>query len=132
MDMDGNTAMKGVNMSIVDRISALKDNKAILYLCACSAIWILFLVIVFQKGYTIIAYNTPKEIREMSSVVFAYRFAQGDNLYATSAMNQTMPPATCVYGILLPLILAPFIRILSITPLNALQICELVTLFLRL
>lgn len=126
--MDGNTVMKGVSMSIMDQISALKNNKAVLYLCVCSTIWILFLVIVFQKGYTIIAYNTPKEIREMSSVVFAYRFAQGDNLYAASAMNQTMPPAICVYGILVPLILAPLIRIFSFTFLNPLQICELATL----
>lgn len=111
-----------------ERFVVLKDGKLALYLLACCMIWILFLGIVLQKGYTVIAYNTPKEVREMSSVVFAYHFAQGDNLYAVSAMEQTMPPATCVYGILMPLILAPFIRIFSFTPLNALQICELATL----
>ncbi len=118
----------GAEMLMRERLVVLKNGKSALYLLACCMIWVLFLGIVLQKGYTVIAYNTPKEVREMSSVVFAYHFAEGDNLYAASALNQSIPPATCVYGILMPLILAPCIRILSFTPLNALQICELVTL----
>lgn len=116
-------------MTICDKVKGILQNKkSLLYLCCCCAAWILFLVIVFQKGYAILAYNTPKEIREMNTVVFAYHFAQGDNLYAASVMDNEIPAATSVYGILVPLILAPFLRIFSFTPLNALQICEAVTL----
>lgn len=116
-------------MAIRDRIAViLHDRKSALYLWGCCAVWMLFLGIVLQKGYMIIAHNTPKEIREMVTVVFASRFAQGDNLYAATVLDNTIPAATSVYGILTPLILAPFVRIFSVAPLNALQICEAVTL----
>ncbi len=116
-------------MSISDKIlKTLHEKKSKLYLCCCCIVWILFLGIVIQKGFTIIAYNTPKEIREMNTVVFAYHFAQGENLYAASVLDNAIPAPTSVYGILVPLILAPFVRILLFTPLNALQICEAVTL----
>lgn len=124
--------MKSERMSIRNCLPAFQNKKSMLQLCGCCMIWILFLAIVIQKGYTVIAYNTPKEVREMSSVVFAYHFAQGDNLYAASALDHAVPPATCVYGILLPLVLAPFIRLFSFTSLNALQICELMTLIFEI
>ena len=93
--------------------------------------WILFLIIVLQKGYTVIVYNTPKELREMNMVAFAYHFAYGKNLYASSALKSMIPAATSMYGFLVPLMLAPFVRILSFTSLNALQICELITLIVE-
>lgn len=68
-----------------------------------------FLGVVLLKGYTIIAYDTPKELREMNTVVFAYRFACGENPYAVSLLQNAVPAATSMYGFLVPILLAPFI-----------------------
>ena len=93
---------------------------------------IIFLSVVMQKGYTVIAYSTPKELREMNTVIFAYNFAYGNNLYAVSVLDNEIPVATSMYGFLVPLVLSPFIRLLSFTGLNSLQICELLTLLIEL
>lgn len=110
----------------------LKSGKFILYKSCYYIMWILFLIIVLQKGYTIAAYNTPKELREMNTVAFAYHFAYGKNLYSVSVLENTIPAATNMYGFLIPLILAPFIRLFSFMPLNALQICEALTLIIEI
>ena len=118
-------------MSIAD-IGLQKNKKSLLYCVCCCLIWCLFFYIVFQKGCTIFNCDTPKEIREMNTVVFADHFASGDNLYAVSKLDNSIPVATSMYGFLVPLILAPFIWLFSFTSLNALQICELITLLVEI
>lgn len=114
---------------MTDRLSELQQNKkAVLYYGCCGVMWLLFAVIVLQKGGVILAHGTPQEVREMNTVVFADSFAHGRNLYAVSNLEDPIPAPTSMYGFLVPLILAPFIRFFSFTGLNALQICELVTL----
>lgn len=115
-------------------VSFIKNNRSISIIrkFLYCILLIAFLSVVIQKGYTIIAYNTPKELREMNTVVFAYNFAYGNNLYAVSALDNEIPVATSMYGFLVPLVLSPFIRLLSFTGLNPLQICELLTLIIEL
>lgn len=115
-----------------DGISGMLQNKkfVLYYGCLC-IVWCLFIGIVFQKGYVIFAYDTPKEVREINTIVFADHFARGDNLYAVSNLDNDIPAATSMYGFLVPIILAPFIRFLGFTHLNALQICELITLIVE-
>lgn len=113
-------------------LGLLQNKKSVLYFGGCCIIWCMFIYIVLQKGYTIFAYNTPKEVREMNTVVFAEHFAFGDNLYALSKLDNSFPVVTSMYGFLVPLVLAPFIRLFSFCALNALQICELVTLLVEI
>lgn len=87
--------------------------------------------IVLKIGAVILC-DTPKECREMNTVVFAYNFAHGINPYSESLIDRTIPAATSMYGFLAPLLMSPFILIFSFTTLNALQICELVTLFVEI
>ena len=119
-------------MIAVNVLTKLKIQKSLLYKIFHYMMCILFLFIVLQKGYTSIVYNTPKELREMNTAAFAYHFAHGKNLYASSVLKNTIPAATSMYGFLVPLILAPFVRIFSFTSLNALQICELITLIVEI
>ncbi|MCM1153735.1 MAG: hypothetical protein NC392_00100 [Roseburia sp.] len=108
------------------------SRNVLLYKGVYYIMCLLFLSIVLQKGYTIIAYGTPKELREMNTVAFAFRFAYGQNPYAASLLQNTIPAPTSMYGFLVPLLLASFIRLLSFTGLNALQICELITLIVEI
>lgn len=111
-------------------MNTLKD-KNVYKICYC-ILAALLLSVILQKTYVTIAYDTPKELREMNTVAFAYQFAHGNNLYAPSTLERTTPPlATSMYGLLVPLIMSPFVRLLSFTPLNALQICELLTLIVE-
>ena len=104
--------------------------KTIHKICCC-LLSALFLFIVFQKIYTVIAYDTPKELREMNTIIFAHQFAYGKNPYSLSALESEIPPATSIYGLLVPLLMSPFIRFLAFTSLNSLQICELITLIVE-
>lgn len=116
-------------MSIANSVSRLWQNrKAILYYGCVSVMWILFVAIVLQKGALIFLNGTPQEIREMNTVVFADYFAHGKNLYAVSNLESAIPAPTSMYGFLVPLILAFFVRLFSFTGLSSLQICELITL----
>ncbi len=116
-------------MSVINRLTECwKNRKAVLYYGCWGVMWLLFAAIVLQKGIVIFAYGTLQEVREMNAVVFADCFAHGNNLYAVSNLDNSIPVPTSMYGFLVPLIMAPFIRLLSFTGLNSLQICELVTL----
>ena len=107
----------------------LKDRKHnIVYLICYCLLSALFLSIVLHKGYTIIAYNTPKELREMNTVVFAHQFAHANNPYSYAALNNSTPPPTSIYGLIVPLLMSPFIHLFSLVHLNSLQACELLTL----
>lgn len=103
-----------------------------LYACCCLLLAALFFLVVLQKAYTIFAYDTPKELREVNTVAFAHQFAYGQNPYALAALEKETPPATSIYGFLPPLLMSPFLRLLAFTPLNPLQTCELLTLLVEI
>lgn len=113
-----------------------KEQKKMLpkLIYSCCYCFLLFLLIYFilQKEYSVIAYNAPKELREMNTVAFAQRFAYMDNPYSASALKDDIPVVTSIYGLLVPLLMSPFIRLLSFTHLHALQICEFLTLAVEL
>ncbi len=109
-----------------------KSISKILSLCCYCFLLILFIYFILQQSYSVIAYNTPKELREMNTVVFAHHFAHMDNPYSLSTLEHDIPAATSIYGLLVPLLMSPFIRLLSFTNLSALQICELLTLVVEL
>lgn len=93
---------------------------------------VLFLYFILQQGCSVIAYNSPKELREMNTVALAHHFAYMDNPYSVSVLEREIPVVTSIYGLLVPLIMSPFIRLLAFTHLSALQICELLTLIVEL
>lgn len=109
-----------------------KSISKMISLCCYCLLLVLFLYFVLQQSYFIVAHNTPKELREMNTVAFAYRFAHMDNPYSASALKYDIPVVTSIYGLLVPLFMSPFIRLLSFTHLSALQICELLTLITEL
>lgn len=113
-------------------INTMESKKLMIYKLCFYIVWSLFLFIILQKGYTIIAYDTPKELREMNMPAFVHHLAYGKNLYARSALKSAIPAPTSMYGFFVPLILAPFVRLFSFTTLNTLQICELVTLLIEI
>lgn len=84
-----------------------------------------------KKNKAKIAYNTPKELREMNTVVFAHQFAHGSNPYSYAALNNGTPPPTSIYGLVVPLLMSPFIHLFSLVHLNSLQACELLTLMVE-
>lgn len=120
-------------MKILMKIKAQKKyfSKAIYTSCYLFLLT-LFLYFMLQQGYSVIACNTPKELREMNTVAFAHRFAYLDNPYSASVLMHEIPVVTSIYGLLVPLVMSPFIRLLSFTHLSALQICELLTLIIEL
>lgn len=76
-------------------MNTLKD-KNVYKICYC-ILAALLLSVILQKTYVTIAYDTPKELREMNTVVFAYQFAHGNNLYAPSTLERTPPlPQVCM------------------------------------
>ncbi|MDD6811061.1 MAG: hypothetical protein PUD93_04235 [Lachnospiraceae bacterium] len=106
--------------------------RDIIYKGFCIILLLLFFYVILQKGYTILTYDTPKELREMNTVVFAYNFAYGKNLYSVSTLGNEVPAATSIYGFLVPLLMSPFIRLFAFSTLNALQICELLTFIVEI
>lgn len=102
-----------------------------IYLCCCCFLLLLSAYFVFQKGYAVISCNTPKELREMTTVAAAQQFARMHNPYSRSVLAHDVPAVTSIYGFLVPLLMSPFIRLLSFTQLSTLQICELLTLIVE-
>ncbi|MCM1253549.1 MAG: hypothetical protein NC321_12060 [Clostridium sp.] len=103
----------------------------IIHTGCCCVLLALYIFFTLQKGYFIIAYGTPRELREMTGIAVARQFAYGHNPYALSALEHNIPAVTSIYGILVPLLMSPFIRLFSVTPLSALQICQLLTLIVE-
>lgn len=93
---------------------------------------VLLIYFVLRQCYSVVAYNSPKELREMNTIVFANHFAYMNNPYSAAVLERDVPVATSIYGLLVPLLMSPFIRLLSFTHLSALQICELLTLVVEL
>lgn len=120
-------------MKIIEKkeIRNIYPAKAIYISCYCllSAFYLFF---IFLKGYTIIAYNTPKELREMNTVIIAYQFSHAENPYSFSVLKNEIPAPTSIYGLLAPLLMSPFIHLLSLIHLNPLQVCELLTLVVEI
>lgn len=95
-----------------------KKEKLIYKICYC-LLAALFLSVILQKLYITVAYDTPKELREMNTAVFAYQFANGNNLYSPTMLENAIPAATSIYGLLVPLIMSPFVRLFTFTPPHA-------------
>lgn len=115
----------------MDTILYNKISKFI-YCVVYSMLLLLLVGCVLSKIYIVISCDIPKEFREMNMVVFAYKFSQGINLYAKSMTESPIPVATNMYGFLPSLLMSPFVRIFSFTSLNALQICEMITLLIEI
>lgn len=116
-------------MEHMNKLEKIKNK--IPYTSCCCLLFSLFLYFILQKGYTIIAYNTPKELREMNTVVFAHQFAHFNNPYSYAALNNGTPPPTSIYGFIVPLLMSPFIHLFSLVHLSSLQTCELLTLMVE-
>lgn len=114
----------------------MKEQKKFLpkfiFLCCYCFLLLLLIYAILQKEYSVLAYNAPKELREMNTVAFAHCFADMDNPYSASALKDGIPVVTSIYGLLVPLFMSPFIRLLSFTHLHTLQICEFLTLAVEL
>lgn len=120
-------------MTELESTKALHKSPAkIIYISCYCFLLAVYIFFTLQKGYSIIACGTPKELREMTSVAIAHQFAYGKNPYSSSVLRQNMPSVTSIYGLLVPLLMSPFIRLFSITPLSALQTCQLLTLIVEI
>lgn len=112
-----------------------KDRKKIVldtvYYSACCVLLIVFGYFLVQSFRCILEFDTPKELREMTTVAVAHQFAQGKNPYAYSVLANEIPSVTSIYGLLVPLLMAPFIWLFSSAPLSALQVCQLLTLVME-
>ena len=101
-----------------------KIVKIILYVAIVSFL----LYAIGVKFYIVLSEGVPREYREMNSVQFANEFANGNNLY-DDELNSETPFATNMYGVVMPLVISPFIKCLDMfTALSVLQISQLVTL----
>lgn len=101
-------------------------------ICCCCVLLTVYGYFTLQKAGSIIGFDAPKELREMTSVAIAHQFAYGSNPYAISVLENEMPSVTSIYGLLVPLLMAPFIRLFSAGPLSTLQICQVLTLFVEI
>lgn len=59
---------------------------------------VLFIHFVLLQSYSVIAYNSPKELREMNTIVLAHHFAYMDNPYSTFMLERDIPVATSIYN----------------------------------
>lgn len=81
-----------------------------------------------MQFYVYLSCNVPRELREMTMVRYAWTFAHGKNPYALRVLDQAVPEPSNEYGFLIPLLLAPLVRLLSFLPLSTLQVCQVLTL----
>lgn len=95
-------------------------------------IFLFFVFLIFQKGYMIFAYDHPKELREMNTVIFADEFSKGHNPYSVSTLDANLPYPTAMYGFLVPMVMGLLYRLIAFLPLSILQICELLTLMVEI
>lgn len=120
----------------MDEFEKTKDRGKIflkaLYVSCCCILVTAFVSFTLQKARSIIDFDAPKELREMTSVAIAHQFAFGKNPYAYTALESEIPSVTSIYGLLAPLLMAPFIRLLSVTSLSTLQICQMLTLLVEI
>ena len=95
----------------------------------------LFLLLLFLAGiklYSAASFNSPHEFRETNIVAFAKMFAEGKNPYSLSTLNEEIPVVTSQYGFLVPLLLAPFVKIGRIFGFSHLQVCQIITIIVEL
>lgn len=115
--------------------AGLADKKKflirMLYIIGCCVVLIMYGYFTLQKAISILEFDAPKELREMTSVAIAHQFAYGNNPYAVSVLENEIPSVTSIYGLLVPLLMAPFIRLFSASPLSTLQICQILTLIVE-
>lgn len=88
---------------------------------------IVLLVFIVAKLLSVITYDIPQEFREATLPYFAQCWADGINLYSKETLEWAVPAATSVYGFLIPLILAPFVKIGGWLGISALQTCQFLT-----
>lgn len=118
-------------MDLLNKILSFLNNDKIECFLFCSAVLLLF-ILIGLKFYSVLIINIPHELRETNMVAFAKSFADGNNLYSFSALNHEVPPATSQYGLLVPLLLAPFVKIGGIFGVEALRIAQLATIFIEI
>lgn len=118
-------------MDLLNKIINFLNNKKIEWLLFYSAIFLLA-ILIGLKFYSVLIINIPHEFREVNLVAFAKSFADGKNLYSFSALKDEIPPATSQYGLLVPLLLAPFVKIGEIFGVEALRIAQLATIFVEI
>jgi len=61
--------------------------------------------------FIILTENVPRELREATIAIYAKSFAEGVNLYSVDIMGGELPTVTNVYGVVAPLVLAPFVKV---------------------
>ena len=118
-------------MDLLNKNPNFLNNEKIERFLFCSAV-LLLLILIGLKFYSILIINIPHELREANIVAFAKSFADGKNLYNFSALKTEIPPATNQYGLLVPLLLAPFVKIGGIFGVEALRIAQLATIFIEI
>lgn len=118
-------------MDLLNKILNFLNNEKIEWLLFCSAVFLLVVLIGF-KFYSVLIINIPHEFREVNLVAFAKSFADGKNLYSFSVLKDEIPPVTSQYGLLVPLLLAPFVKIGEIFGVEALRIAQLTTIFIEI
>ncbi len=111
----------------------MKDKEKIINTTACILMAALFVVIYISKLHTVLSINVPRELREMNMIAFAKAFSEGRNLYLKENLALTDPPvATSLYGLLVPLISSPFVRLFSSAGISALTCCELLAILIEI
>lgn len=120
----------------MNKFGNTKDRRkfflTVIYVSCQCILMTAFVYFTIQKARFIIEFDAPKELREMTSVAIAHQFAFGKNPYAYAALESEIPSVTSIYGLLAPLLMAPFIRLLSVTSLSTLQICQMLTLLVEI
>ena len=118
-------------MDLLNKILNFLNSRKIEWFLFCSAV-LLLVVLIGLKFYSVLIINIPHEFREVNLVAFAKSFADEKNLYSFSALKEEIPPATNQYGLLVPLFLAPFVKIGEIFGVEALRIAQLATIFVEI
>lgn len=90
------------------------------------------LCLVGLKFYTVLDIDAPRELREGTLVAFAKAFSEGINLYSTDTLQYEIPAPTTLYGFCVPLILSVFVKMGSLFAIDALTICQIITLIVEI
>lgn len=89
------------------------------------------LFLIGLKFYAVLSINVPRELREGTLVAFAKAFSEGGNLYSTKTLQYEIPAPTTLYGFFVPLILSPFVKVGSLCGIEALRVCQVITLVIE-
>lgn len=95
-------------------------------------LFVVLLCLVGLKFYTVLDIDVPRELREGTLVAFAKAFSEGINLYSTDTLQCEIPVPTTLYGFCVPLILSVFVKMGSLFVIDALTICQIITLIVEI